>query len=339
MIIVDRKYISLLSNRLERFTRKSDRLFNCRCPLCGDSKHNKIKTRGYLYERKGTTLYYCHNCGASMSFNKFLKTVDPLLYKEYTQETFLAKHDSNHNVDKQPDITKFSRPQFLKDSPLKELKKISQIDWRHPAKAYVDKRMLPSASHHKLFYAPKFKTWVNSFIPEKFKFDKDEPRLIIPFLDEEKNCFGFQGRAFLDVGPRYITIMLDDTKPKVFGLDSVDMTKRFYITEGPIDSLFLPNAIAMAGADLNISWIDKNNRKNAVFVYDNEPRNKDIIKRMEKVIELGHNICIWPASMIQKDINDMVLAGHSAADVQRLIDKHACEGLEAKLALMMWRKV
>ncbi|NBW58622.1 DNA primase, partial [bacterium] len=231
------------------------------------------------------------------------------------------------------------RPQFLKDSPLKELKKISQIDWRHPAKAYVDKRMLPSASHHKLFYAPKFKTWVNSFIPEKFKFDKDEPRLIIPFLDEEKNCFGFQGRAFLDVGPRYITIMLDDTKPKVFGLDSVDMTKRFYITEGPIDSLFLPNAIAMAGADLNISWIDKNNRKNAVFVYDNEPRNKDIIKRMEKVIELGHNICIWPASMIQKDINDMVLAGHSAADVQRLIDKHACEGLEAKLALMMWRKV
>jgi len=338
MLYIDLKYIGLISNRLERLKRKTNNIFNCRCPLCGDSRSDRTKTRGYLFEKKGNMLYFCHNCGASMSFANFLKSIDGELYKEYAQETFIEKYSSNTTV--QPvDITNPSPPKFMKDSPLKQLKKISQLPYNHPAKLYVEKRKIPPASHYKLFYAPKFKTWVNTFIPDKFAVEIDEPRLILPFLDKEKNCFGFQGRAFAASALRYITIMLDSDKPKIFGLDSLDITRPFYITEGPIDSLFLPNAIAMAGADASIDWIDPSYRKNSVYVYDNEPRNSQITSRMEKVIDKGYKVVVWPSETKEKDINDMVLTGKPLPALKDIIDSNTFEGLSAKLAFTTWKKI
>ena len=61
--------------------------------------------------------------------------------------------------------------------------------------------------------------------------------------------------------------MLDESRIKVYGLNRVDLNKTVYITEGPFDSMFIDNAIAMAGAD--VDW-DLIKGKDAVFVYDNE---------------------------------------------------------------------
>jgi len=339
MIYIDTKYIGLLSNRLERLKKKSGNTFNCRCPICGDSQTDKTKTRGYLYEKKGIMLYYCHNCNASMTFGNFLKAIDPTLHREYAQEKFIEKH-SGALVVEEKDISKIVIPKFMRASPLKNLKKISQLEYNHPAKMYVDKRKIPAGSHYKLFYAPKFKSWVNTFVPDKFEsVEFDEPRLIIPFLDADKNFFGLQGRSFAPTGIRYITIMTNNTRPKVFGLDAADLSKTTYITEGPIDSLFLPNALAMAGADVSLSWVKEEYKKNLVFVYDNEPRNKDIIRRMEKTIEQGYNVCIWPDTIDQKDINDMILAGRSNTQIKQIIDTHTYNNLEAKLTLMVWKKI
>lgn len=339
MILIDRKYIGLLSNRLERFTRKSDRLYNCRCPLCGDSKTNKIKTRGYFHEKKGRMLYYCHNCGASMTLGSFLMNIDPNLYAEYAQELFIEKNGVSGVQTFTPDITKFSNPVVQRNIELSRLKKISSLEPNHPAKLYVSKRQIPSETHYKLFYAPRFKEWVNSIIPEKFATGSDEPRLVLPFLDKSRKCFGFQGRALGPSNMRYITIMLDDTRPKVFGLDTVDMSKKTYITEGPIDSLFLPNAIAMAGADVHTSWIEEKHRDNLVFVYDNEPRNIDIIKRVKKAIGSGFKVVVWPPDIIEKDINDMVLSGKSLTMLKDVIDSNTHSGLAAEFALSQWSRV
>lgn len=274
-------------------------------------------------------MFYCHNCLASMSFGKFLKQIDQQLWEEYNQEKFIEKN--SNTAPQTPDITKVVWPKYRLESPLRFLKKISSLDPEHPAKRYVVKRKIPPHFHYKLFYAPKFKAWVNNIIPGKFKDGEDEARLIIPFLDKEGNCFGVQGRSFKPDGIRYITIIFDENKPKVFGLDDCDFSKPVYVLEGPIDSMFVPNALAMAGADVSLDILPHN----ATFIYDNEPRNTQIVKRMEKVIESGYNIVIWPGNIQTKDINDMVMIG---IDPVKVIRENTFNGLEAKMRIVQWKK-
>lgn len=337
---IDQKYIGLISNRVERFKRVNSNLYNLRCPLCGDSKANKFKTRGYIMDKPVVgALYYCHNCHVSISLGNFLRHLDGSLAEQYKREKFLEKNGSKEEPkEEKPDISKVTVPTFMRgDSPLKQLKKISQLDHNHPVKLYVQKRKIPTSVHYKLFYAPKFKSWVNTIIPEKFDAENDEPRLIIPFLDRDKKMFGFQGRGFKKDGIRYITIMIDDTKPKIFGLDTVDEKGKIFVVEGPIDSMFLPNCVAMAGSAINLEEIFPNKPKEEiVIVMDNEPRNKQIVAQIDKYIDQGYSVCIWPDNIEQKDINDMVLAG---LDPEWIIVQNIKRGLIAKAALTQWKKI
>lgn len=335
MFIIDHKYVQMLSNRLDRFTRVNSKTYNFRCPLCGDSRRSTYKTRGYIYEKKDRMLYYCHNCGASISFGNFLKTFDSVMHTEYLQEKFMEKQLNIAPV--KPDITQIVWPKYRMDSPLRSLKKISQLDHNHPAKRYVVHRKIPPKFHYKLFYAPKFKSWINEHVPDKFKqIDHDEPRLIIPFLDKQQHCFGIQGRSFKPDGIRYITIMFDESNPKIFGLDTLERDRPVYVLEGPIDSMFVDNAIAMGGSDLPFSYFQDFSPSLFTFVYDNEPRNAQIVKRMENIIERGYNIVIWPPGFDHKDINDMVMAGINHMDVIR---QHTCRELQAYMAWTYWKKI
>ncbi len=332
---VDIQYAQTLAARLDNFRIRSTNPYkiNFRCPLCGDSQKSRSKARGWLLERDNSFFFYCHNCGESQSFSFFLKNVDPLSYNDYIAEKFIKK---DNPIKPQPVIPeKFAFPKTQKNDPLKSLKKVSQLEWDHPIKRYIQKRQIPTNQHYRLYYASKFKTWVNGIIPDKFaNTDKDEPRLIIPFLDENKKVFGVSARGFDPNGIRYITIMFEE-RPKIFGLDTVNFDKQYFIVEGAIDSFFIQNSVAMAGADANLSAL-KNIQENAVFVFDAEPRNKEVHKRMEKVIDAGYKICIWPKDLPGKDINEMYLNG--LTDVADVISKNIYKGLEAKLKFTEWRK-
>lgn len=337
MLWLEHKYINLLSSRLERFNRVNANTYKFRCPICGDSQKDKRKTRGYVYARKGSLKFFCHNCNASMGLPWFIKTLDPTLHTEYLKERML---ENGHKDETQEFANKMKTPVFVKTTGLKDLKKVSQLSHDHPVKQYVTKRLIPTDTHYKLFLSMKFKTWVNSMIPDKFDdIDKDEPRLIIPFLDKDKNLFGFQGRSFRNTGIRYITIMLNEDQPKIFGLDTMDDSKDIYVVEGPLDSLFLPNGIASAGGDLITPLQQLDVQKDRfVVVYDNEPRNKHTVKHIEKAIDNGYRVCIWPTTLEQKDINDMVLAGYTTDKVKEIIDECTYNGATGKLHLALWRK-
>jgi hypothetical protein len=338
---IDFKYIGLISNHLTGFKKKND-VYNCRCPFCGDSKKDKRKARGYILETKRRVYFKCHNCNISTTLFKLIELCNPDLASQYKTEKFIDKNQPPQVklVEKVPDITSTAKPVFLKYSPLKDLKKVSQLRPDHPVKKYIDKRKIPTTFHHKLFYAPKFKHWVNTFIPEKFNLDQpDEPRLVIPLLDSYGNFVGLQGRNFSKSGVRYITIIVDESKPKVYGLDHTNIEKTTYIFEGPIDSMFIPNSLAMAGSDCLRALAAINiNKENVIFCYDNEPRNKEICGRIEKMIELGYRVLIWPSHIQYKDVNDMVMAGMKPVDIKLIIDNNVFSGLEAKLQFSMWRK-
>ena len=336
---IDVKYLNLLSSQLGQFKRKNDNLWNFRCPFCGDSQRDKTKARGYVFQKEADLIFKCHNCGIGASMSHLIKHVNPEMHKQFMLEKFGArvnkKVDKNEAVGyKKVDIRRMRKPQFVKDTPLSKIKKVSQLKSDHPAKRYIVNRKIPANRHAELFYAPKFYKWVNECIPNKFpNIAKDEPRLVIPFIDEQNRLIGFQGRAFGKSQPKYITIMLDEDAPKIYGLNRVDWSKPVIIVEGPIDSMFLDNAVAMAGAD--VARLDAN----VVYCYDNEPRSREIVRRMEKSIEEGNEIVIFPNGIKEKDINDMIMGGMDAMEIQAIISNNTFKGLSAKAKLSEWKKI
>jgi predicted RNA-binding Zn-ribbon protein involved in translation (DUF1610 family) len=301
MDLVDSKYVGLVSSRLQKFKRVKADLYNFRCPICGDSQKNKNKTRGYIYSVKNNTNFKCHNCGASMSLNNFIKELDPMLHKQYTMEKFKEGHTGKNFVVEQPKF-EFVKPIFKRNL---NLPKASEVPI---ASEYLTKRKL---NPEKFYFADKFKEWTNT---QKVMFDTiggDECRIIIPMYNENKNLIGFQGRSLVPNPVKYITVMLDEDAPKIYGLDQVDSSKPIYIVEGPFDSTFIQNSVAMCGSDVNIGsfgW------SNYIYVFDNEPRNREIVNRISKTIDRGDKVVIWPTSIEQKDINDMVLTGLNVID-------------------------
>ena len=334
---IDTKYITLISNQLEQFKKKNS-AWNFRCPYCGDSKKDKFKARGYLYPKKDTHVYFCHNCGVSKQFSKFLQDQNAQLYQEYSLEKMkeVGNLKDSKRIDTFKPEVKEAFPSYLRSGqPLRDLKKISQLDWDHSAKKYILSRKIPNYYHSKLFHCPNFLSWTNRLIPNKFKdIDKDEPRLIIPFIDENNKLFGYQGRSYKkDASLRYITIMLDESRSKIFGLDVIDFERTVYVTEGPLDSCFVDNCIAMAGSDGQTDYED------VVMIYDNEPRSIEIVKKMQKAIDKGKKIVIWPKNIEQKDINDMIMSGMNKADIKLIIEQNTYNGLQADMALVNWKRV
>ena len=322
MDFVDVKYINLISSRLQKFKRVKNNLYNFRCPICGDSQKNKTKARGYLYQVKNNTNFKCHNCGLNISFNNFLKQVDINTHKQYTFEKFKSGNTGKNFTVDEP-VFKFETPKFKQKI---DLPKASE---NADAKEYLESRKL---NPDKFYYTDKFKSWTNSL---KEVFDdttKDEPRIIIP-LFYQNTLVGFQGRALGSSKIKYITVMLNDDAPKIYGLDQIKKDQTVYITEGPFDSTFIPNAIALCGADGDVG---KWGISDCVWIYDNEPRNAEIHSRISRAIDRGEKVVIWPSSIKEKDVNDMILTG---LNVQSVIESNTYSGLEAKLKFTTWKKI
>ena len=342
---LEQKYILLLSNRLERFKRKSGSLFNFRCPVCMDSHKSKSKSRGYLYDEKGSYKFYCHNCHASMKFPSFLKMLDSGLYDLFVKEQLLEKYgDKTKKDDIQQFVEKLKTKSYIKDTALKDLKKVSQLPTNHKVKKYIVERQIPNKYHAEMFYCPTFKAWTNQWIPGKFNEEYEEERIIIPLLDKDDKLFGYQGRL---IGPvsdkqlRYVTIILNELSPRLWGLKHVDFNKKFYILEGPLDAMCLDNAIATCGGKITSELNKLNcNQENGVVIYDNEPRNKAVVDSIRSAIQSNFKVCIWPDHIKSKDVNDMMLKEkYSAEQLMKLIDDNTFKGPAALLSLNKWSKI
>lgn len=336
-LFIDKKYISLLSPKLKNYKQRGEFLWNFSCPVCGDSQKDKLKARGYVYKRKQHFGFMCHNCGASMSLPKFIKYVDPHLYSDYQLETFV-KPDTSKAVK----ITDFvTKPTFnVSSAPrsilLTDASSVSSLSKQHPARLYLDSRKVPVSN---LYYTDDFAKFIKDLFPQYDKTLHKEPRIVIPFYDQSGRLLGVQGRA---IGPskiKYITIKGNEDDPKIFGWDRLDVSKNVYVVEGPIDSLFITNCVATMDAALyhapSIIGVDKQ----YTFVYDNEPRNKQIVSNIRKTIDKGYNVCIWPSDMPGKDINEFILAGMRPAVIQHIIDNNTHQGLIATMKMNQWSKV
>lgn len=328
--MIDVIYANLVSSRLEKFKQVRSGVYTFRCPYCGDSEKYRNKTRGYFFAKKSGLVFKCHNCGVGRSFANFLKDNANDLHDEYVMERYKQGLTGKGRNVADPKFD-FKKPNFVKSQT--DLPTVESLNSDHPAKGYLLGRGIPESKFSDLYYAENFCQWTNNQKPTFKNVKKDHPRIIIPFIDTDGKWFGYQGRS-LDFNDkmRYITIMLDEDRPKIYGLNKINQNATVYITEGPFDSLFVENGVAMCGADVDVSDYDWD----VVYIFDNEPRNKQICDRISNTIERGDKVVIWPTNLRQKDLNDMVLAGH---DIRNLVESSIYQGLEAKVKFTEWKRV
>lgn len=330
--LIDKLYINFLSSRLERFKWIRPDVAVCRCPVCGDGKKG-TRTRFYLYinAKYGSTQYNveCKNCGYAMSFHNFLKDWDPGLFRDYRLEKFHDKfgREPRQMFQEQPTETSVVIDPKLDTVELKGAVRLAELPEDHICIKYVKGRMIPDKYLDYLQYTDNFREVTASFKDSEYaKKMPDDARLIIPFYNEFGELLCYQGRSLNSNDRiRYITVKQHDSVPKVFGMDRIDRSKEVRVCEGPIDSLFIYNCLASADADLTKIEGD-------VYVFDNQYRNKDVCRHIQKAIDSGVKVVLFPREFNFKDINEAVCdGGLTMDDIENIITKNTYQGLKARL--------
>ena len=329
----------MVASRLDVCKWKNDKTLNHRCPYCGDSQKNRYKARGYHFVVEQNFVYKCHNCGKSTSSVHFLKDNFPDIHREYLKE-YLQEKGVKKTKQKMPSSNDF------KFTPKKEILNMSEENLRAVcfrawdkivARQYLQDRHIPDSIIKKLWYVDRAEALCHLDRKYQDRVLGNDPRIVFPFLTESGELIGLSGRAINNASLRYLTMRFVDDVPLIYNINNVDKSKTIYVTEGPIDSLFLPNSIAVGGSDFKkIS----NLKQNAIIIYDNEPRNTVILDKIEEVIDDGYAVCIWNDKRVEglKDINDMIMNGITVEQIVEIIDSCTYSGLSAKLKLQEYKK-
>lgn len=335
-LFLDQKYLMLISNRLPLFKKKKDAVYNCRCILCGDSVKNRHKARGYFFQYKTDLRYKCYNCDVSISFGNFLRDLDAMTYSQYSLERYSEGHSKAANA--VPEF-KFEEPVFKTSDERLLDKLLDRLDTQavdNEAVLFCEQRKIPKEKFKQLYYISNIKDIVQLNDSYKESIKGEEPRLVLPFYDELGQLSGVTCRALRGEALRYITVKIKDNTPLIFGINDIDKKKAIHVVEGPIDSLFVDNCIAVGGSSFSkLAQLDLP-KDNLVIIFDNQPRNKEVCAIIEKNIDQGYKIVIWPQTLQEKDINDMVLAGKN---ISRIIKENTFSGLTAKAKFYSWKRV
>lgn len=333
---IDVMYIGRLSTKLEQFKKVRRDVWVARCPICGDSKKKKFLKRFYVYFNKTHYSVKCHNCAYTNPFSKFLEEEFPNEFREYLLEKLpnrstLKKDRFTHIKDIIP------KKVICKGFDYSSLKRFDELPHDHPARLYILNRQIPL---NKVYYADNFSTLISEIALDKYRLaygNSTEPRMIIPFYREDGLSTVFQARAFSKKEfLRYITIKEDDSESKVYGLNTMDKDKPVWCLEGPLDSLMIDNAIAMTGISTKLPKEVSEFR----FVYDNEPRNSDVVKNMRKRLISGHKVVIFPERVKWNDLNDMIVkGGMSKENVIDILENNLYSKSTGILRLNEWAKL
>lgn len=330
----------MVSNRFEKFQSKGNYLFNVRCPICGDSKKNKSKMRGYIYRKENGLFYKCHNCGCGMSLGSLLKTMDTHVYSEYLIDRYRSGED---NLPKSKTIYNIPSPKFgtIEKNLYVNAEPCDKLPEDHICTQYLIGRNIPKDKWKNLLYTERYKDFCDEVNKNHGKVIDNDKRLVIPYYSEYGELLAVSGRA-LELSSdklRYVTVRTNDSEDMlIYGVNNVDITKRLYIVEGPLDSLFINNCVAAGGTSL-VQVAKKLNNTDRVLVFDNEPRNKEVVSIIKKSIDSGEKVVIWPDFIEGKDINEMVNKGKSVYNIKDVIDQNTYSGLEAQLKFNIWKRI
>jgi hypothetical protein len=354
-VYIDRKFLMLLSSRLRNFKTRKEDLYNFSCPYCGDSSKKTTKARGYVYRKANDYFFMCHNCNVSTTFGKFLEFMDSELIKAYKFENYADKgYGKNKWTTTSNVVSDLQEAETIKPLNISDFKdNIGTLPDGHYAKEYIRNRKIPQEFWSEIFFVEHYASWLDKYFPDHGKEESklvDDARIVMFYTDQHGTITSVSGRALQNSDKllRYITVKIRDEK-KVFGLHRLNPLKPIYIVEGQFDSMFLPNCLAsgdanLLGLALYVTVLYPT--ADIVLVYDNQPRNKDIVRQMQLAIKDGWDVTFLPYDPDAKDINELVKIystmntepGTPLEQIKKLIDDNRCGGLTAHMELSKWRK-
>lgn len=314
--------------------------WNFRCPICGDSKKNRNKKRGYIFwnQDKCCFRYYCFNCGQSRSIEQLLKEISPDLYQQYRQEIFI-KNKENNIIKPENFIpkNKIDKKGLLESKKI--LVNLSKLNNNHPAYKYMLSRKVPETRFNRVFWTDNFKELVEKTFPNKYNTKNfiDSGLVFILFDKNDYHVTGYQIRSIdpnVDKAKRFITCSENNNKG-IFGIRELDKNKQIFVVEGIIDSLFIPNCVAVLNASVWSAGFE-----NAIYFSDQEKRNKEVCKQIDKCISLGYKTVLIEDERYQNmDINDIVKTYNlSEKELLNLLTNNCYSGITAKVKFSKWRK-
>ena len=343
-LITDKKYLNMVASSLDGFAWKKADLANFRCPYCGDSKKNKRKARGFMYTKGNDMFYRCHNCSVSTTMYKFLEKVSPTFCREYSLERWKGGENGHSNYKKPVIKIEFDNSRIIGSGILKDFNKISELETDHPARQYLASRLIPDASLDGIYYSDNFYKFWKDYNKELFTDDdvptiSQDKRVVFVIRNFSGDIVGLTGRSIMPkTNLRYLNLKVKDgVDCCMYGAELVNTGKTVYVLEGPIDSIFIENSVAICG-------ISKGNNltnyfSDFVYVLDNEPRNKEVVAIYEKLIEKDCKIVIWPENLKYKDINEMIMDGYSKEKINTMVKENTCGGITSKLRFSKWKKI
>lgn len=333
MLHIEQRYILLAGATLINFKQKNDNLYNFDCPFCPLEDRNN--TKAYFFKADAGMRFWCHKCRGSYNIGTFLTLFSPNLHERFLLDKFGSP---KRTFTRKPTVSKPKLAPIEKKESFKYMQPVSELPDAHFAKQYILSRRIPRDKHHLLYYTGDFAACVNEVFPDKYKNLKHDHRIVIPFYEKNKELIILQGRALRSAGVRYLTAKRDESLPLVYGMERFDPMKKVLVVEGPIDSLFLPNCIAVAGADLKSIAERVPDLKEVICIFDNEPRNVNILRAYEQAIQAGIKVLIWPNKIKTKDINDLIESDWTTDEILDMIEENSYSGLRATLEFGNWKK-
>lgn len=341
----DVAFIRILGTQLEGFTSNGATTYNFRCPICGDSQKSKSKKRGYIYEDSGRYYFKCWNCNESLSFKNFLKRVSPPLYSDYVKETLAGSNVPTHPTREVMDVKVDAASEFKRRLHDKILEVCEPATGDHDGYRYLLGRGLSDNQMRDLYFVDNINKITKQI--EKYAsrdYSDNLCAVVLPFRDVGGAITHIQLRI-LNGGEnfRYLTLTLDESKPKFFGLDRADFKQTVYITEGGFDSLFVRNGISVNHGALTscVSEIKKHT-SNFVLVYDMDYlTNLQINRDLVKAIECDYRVVVYDRATLNrtvkgkqvKDLNDLSNSGMD--DVTAYLQKRTFRSIQAKVELSL----
>ena len=337
--------IPLIQFRLKNFKKvnRNGNVWNFSCPMCGDSKKSKSKTRGYIYPNvKAKTLWYkCFNCSYHKPYIYFLKDIDDGLYEDVMMKSFIAKN-TKRDIDFSVDLDalqfneEFAEPNLMSSI----MEPVILLPEGHYARTYIEGRKLPPEKLNDIYFVNNIKDIEQLSEKYRDKMTDKESRIGIPYRNREGQIIGISLRSLQENHPiKYLHLKFNERYPLIYNAENLDLTKRVYALEGQFDSMFFKNGCAASGSAFSrVCEVVPPNQ--CTYVHDHEPRHKDTLRSIDKSIEAGYSVCLLPHTIKSKDINSMILSGEvKIENLEALVDKHTYRGLEARLRFSEWRKL
>lgn len=306
--------------------KKYQNVFNAECPVCKEGKSAGRSRRLFYFPHKG--YLFCHNCSKSWRPFEWVREVTTLSIPEILKRNSEKSGEVYQSIQKYTkipvetdklvipdlpensiDLTDFTQTEFYKDNKFVKL-----------ALEYCrSRRLLTATNSCKKFY-----------ISLEDRVHKN--RLVIPFYGDNNKIICYQTRALTSKQfPKYLTKF---GEKELFGLNNIDASIPYvFVFEGPIDSMFVKNGIAMASLAPTEKQLQQLNNLigfEPIFVFDNDKNNKQTAKKIEKYIKDKKKIFIWPKEFSKfKDFNEICCNLELDEIPWKFVQKNTAVGPEA----------